>query len=277
MTATRSPLHLLLLGLTALLTILFVATGTLWLLDEVAADEQRQVRPLPRVAELSVDADAGDVRVLPAARGERPTLETIERRGLFGGPDVELTERDGHVEARSDCDEWVPGVRCNVQMVLRVPEGTPVRIQTGSGDVVVAGVNGPASVSTGSGDVDVERSGGVVTVETGSGDIDVDRVRGAGLTAKTGSGEVDARNLAVREIRLRTGSGDVDVEAGSVPRRLEARTGSGELRVSVPDVAYAIELETGSGDEEIGVAQDPSSPYRMRLDTGSGDVTVTPR
>ncbi len=269
-----TPLRRVLALAAGLLGLVLVAQGALTLLDLLSREETTTTRPLGSVRSLVVDSDSGTV-VVSAVPGA-PQVRTELTRGLFGGR-ADLDVAGGRVQVRTDCPA-LGSVTCSARHEVRVPPGTRVRVQTGAGEIVLAGAAGTATLRTGSGSVDVESvGGGTLDVETGSGSIAVRGARSDAIRLETGSGEIEAGGLTAPDVTAQTGSGSVDLEAIAPPRALSARTGSGEVDLLLPDVPYAVSAETGSGDEDVTVTQDPDAPRRLVLETGSGDVSVRPR
>lgn len=130
---------------------------------------------------------------------------------------------------------------------ISVPEGSDVRLQSGSG-----------RISARTEDLDEVR------IFTGSGDV---RLTGypADLVVKTGSGDVrisDADMSDDTEADLLTGSGDISIEV-TLLMTLEVDTGSGDIEIDGKDV----------GDARPYIRQGTQGAVSIR--TGSGDVSVT--
>jgi hypothetical protein len=273
----RTPrgLRRALVGMTAAVAVLLVGYGALLLLDLFAHAEERSTRVLPAVDAAVLDTD-GDVRVV-AGDGRRTVLETIERTGLFGGPDVSVSTSGGMLRVRSRCPLG-PSVGCEARHVLHVPPGTRIRLDAHAGDVTVEGVTGTLDLATGSGEIRIVDAGrGEVRARTGSGDVALAGVRADRLDVRTGSGEIAGADVAARTAEVQTGSGDVRLGLAIPPLVLRGRTGSGEIWLEVPDAVYQVRTETGSGDEDVQVAQDPDARNRLDLETGSGDIRVRRR
>lgn len=276
MTSTKMP-SLVVLGALAVFTFFTVAIGALALLDEVSQDKRTTTRSLGEVRSIDLVADEGDVEIRTAP-GREATLRVVEEHGLFGGPDVNVSDANGRVRLDSDCFALVFGNSCSVKWILSVPRGTPIRTETGSGDVALYDVEGAVGIDTGSGDVEVRgASATTMRLDTSSGDISGSGVRARELVARTGSGDIELPGLAVPRVALDTGSGDIEVRAASALDELIAETGSGDVVIAAPGGPYAVSTETGSGDEDISIATDPAAERRMSLKTGSGDVEVRGR
>lgn len=145
-------------------------------------------------------------------------------------------------------------------------------IDTGSGDVKVGTVRGQSSIDTGSGDVVVAKLIGNGSVNTGSGDVMVESLSAGKLAVDTGSGDVAVKNGVVSSLAADTGSGDVHV-LGVELEDLAADTGSGDVTIqSSLAKARKIVVETGSGD--ISIAAGPGAAFDLDSDHGSGDLHV---
>lgn len=104
---------------------------------------------------------------------------------------------------------------------------------TGSADVVVGDVAGPAKVAiSGSGDVELGKvAGGVDVAVSGSGDIKVGAVDGAVAVSISGSGDVEIGPGRADPLRVDiSGSGDVRVAATVVNQTIR-NSGSGSVRI----------------------------------------------
>lgn len=161
-----------------------------------------------------------------------------------------------------------------LDLELDVPESLRVaRVQSGAGDINVAGVRGPLEAAAGSGSLEIDGVDGAITTETGSGAQTLSAVEGS-LTAEAGSGAVtaDVRSLE-GDSSIDTGSGSVSLTLpSSVDATLEITTGSGDIVVdgsavdraetadvverTLGDGTHALETETGSGDVEVTVGVD---------------------
>ncbi|WP_323095798.1 DUF4097 family beta strand repeat-containing protein [Intrasporangium sp. YIM S08009] len=143
----------------------------------------------------------------------------------------------------------------SVDHVITVPDGTAVTVETGSGDVAMAGSLGATRATSGSGDLSARDIAGPLSLETGSGDVE-------------GSG------LGRADVTAKTGSGDVDLDFSSAADAVRVQTGSGDASVRLPAGVYAVSAETGSGDTEVGVTNSPTGADHVTVRTGSGDIEV---
>lgn len=152
--------------------------------------------------------------------------------------------------------------------------GRFVTSSSGSGNVRLHGVHGPANLESGSGDLELEDSGqGDVKAKTGSGGIHINEFNG-GLTARSGSGDIDAAGRLQNGGMIMTGSGDVKLHLTPDSRfTLEAATGSGDIRVHMPGV---IATNSDTSRHHVTTSINGGGPA-LQIRTGSGDIEISPR
>lgn len=208
---------------------------------------------------IVVHAGANEVEVLG---GADPGKVEITRRSHWGigatKPDPNEEWGQGRLEIRDAECGGLGWRRCSIDYVLRVPDGTAVTIESGSGDISVSGALGRLDLDVGSGDIDGRRlSAEQVVARAGSGDID--------LGFASGSPEVLAR----------AGSGSIQLDLATAPGALDVETGSGDVGIDVPESQrYRLDIETGSGDQNVDVPSTANAPSTIRVRTGSGDVEL---
>jgi|HubBroStandDraft_1064217.scaffolds.fasta_scaffold00616_16 DUF4097 and DUF4098 domain-containing protein YvlB len=154
----------------------------------------------------------------------------------------------------------------SIDYTIVVPADAEIHAATGSGDVVVDGIKGPANFVSGSGAITASNISGDVQAMTGSGGIKFSQVQGQ-VQATTGSGDItleDVRN----QVRLHSGSGDMEITnpAGA----LEASTGSGDI--TIKGASADLRLRTGSGD--VDIEGNPAGSNYWDIRTSSGDVAL---
>ncbi|NBE84615.1 DUF4097 family beta strand repeat-containing protein [Micromonospora rubida] len=219
------------------------------------------------VTRVVVRPGAGDVTV----RGTGPTGQVRVKRVLrYHGaqPDTRYEVHGDELVLDSDC-----GHRCSVSYDVTVPPGTAVRGEGGSGDIDLSQVSA-VELRLGSGNIHVGGATGPVRAETGSGDVEVDDVPGP-ATLRAGSGSITGRGLR-GQVDAETGSGDVDLEL-SAPASARAHADSGNVDLIVPAGRYRVRSSVGSGDADLGVSDDPTALLLIDVATGSGNVTVSAR
>jgi Toastrack DUF4097 len=273
MTATRAERGLALL-VGGGLAVLFMIWGAVhvagWTLGTATRTEHRVI-PAP-VAAVRIEGDGHDDVVVTAGTGPDVTVDSVAR-GAFRPPRLSVDVNGSSVSVHGGCHAvWFD--RCQAVVTVRVPPGTPVEVDSRSGDVSAAALSGPVRLTTASGDVSASDLSGPARLSTASGDIQVHDLSGT-ATLEASSGDVEGDDLNSGIVRARTGSGDVDLVFATAPSSADAETGSGDVDVLVPRSArYAVDAETSSGDRVIGVPTSLRSGHVLRVRAGSGDIAV---
>lgn len=154
----------------------------------------------------------------------------------------------------------------SISYSIIVPPDTEIHATTGSGDLEVSGIKGPATFTSGSGGVSASNIGGDLQVVAGSGAVELSNVHGQ-VQVTAGSGDITL-NSVHGETRLHTGSGDLEItDPGDA---LEASTGSGD--VTIKGASADVRLRTSSGD--VTVDGNPGSSNYWDIHTSSGDVVL---
>jgi DUF4097 and DUF4098 domain-containing protein YvlB len=154
----------------------------------------------------------------------------------------------------------------SIDYTIEVPAATELHCGTGSGDIQVNGIQGPATFTSGSGNIQASGIGNDVQVTAGSGDIALSDVQGQ-VQVGTGSGDISVHD-AKGAVRLHTGSGKLDIAAPN--DAVVAETGSGDVIVNG---AHAdLRVRTGSG--EVQIDGNPAESSYWDLHASSGDVTL---
>jgi hypothetical protein len=149
---------------------------------------------------------------------------------------------------------------------ITVPADTDIHAMSGSGNIQVNGIKGPANFTGGSGTITASNMAGDVQATVGSGDIRLSEIQGR-VEVTAGSGDIELAEIH-GDIRARTGSGDIKIakSSGSV----EASTGSGSI--SVGQVSADLRLQTSSGS--VTVDGNPQSNTYWEMHSSSGTVTL---
>ncbi|GAA1979807.1 DUF4097 family beta strand repeat-containing protein [Amycolatopsis minnesotensis] len=235
-----------------------MATGWWWPSSAHADAEVAEA-----VKTVRIDNGSGSVKIRTGADAKSSVRQEFNYH--WGDKPGNSFRVEGDTLVLADC-----GSDCSVDYDVVVPKGTVVTGKNGSGDVKIQGA-ASADVTSGSGQVTVLGVEGPATVSTSSGDIEVHDIGGE-VRARAQSGHVRGDGLRAK-IDAEAQSGDVDLKVTS-PQDIRAHTGSGHVRLTVPQDTYRVEGDSGSGERDISVGQSASGTHLLDIDTGSGDVTV---
>ncbi|MBK9477204.1 MAG: DUF4097 family beta strand repeat protein [Tetrasphaera sp.] len=188
------------------------------------------------VSALDVTAGPGDVRVRPEAAAGPSAVARL--RWAFIKPTVGSTVDGERVSLVDECSFSLFG-DCSTSWDLALPQGTPVRVRTTSGDISVDGLDGDLEVDTTSGDV----IGGV---------------------------------FSAKRVTVTATSGDVDLRLSTAPESVVVTSTSGSIRLVLPNdgTAYAVQVSTAAGDVTNELVNAPGATHRIVVETTSGDIEV---
>ena len=239
------------------------ATFLLCSLPSFADEPIDESRPLNTDAVVSVKNTAGVIQV---QTWDKKMLSLTGRLGE--GVEKLIIEGDA---ARLRIEVKLPRNAHNVEdteLLLRVPAGVSLDLDSVSADVDVQGTRGPVKVNSVSGKVRLIVGSPAVQAQSVSGDMRVE-APAQDTQLKSVSGDLFARGLQ-GEVVAETVSGSLHIE-GAGFSRLKLKSVSGDLNVvaSLTDSAH-VDLETLSG--EATLALPASTNATVNLTTFSGDV-----
>ena len=270
-----SPLLLLFAAL--VLALLAVAGLLLWrslgedLSGTSVARDSVDSGPEPRVR---VANGAGQVRVegvdgLDAVEYEvtryamAPDPAAAKRRA--SEVPVDLSREDSTLVLQTD-----GGRGTGADYELRVPVGAAVEVESGAGDVEVAGLSGAVRVLAEAGDVTVRGAGSDVTVEAPRGDVTVDDVNTetGQVELRVGSGDVALRDLIVGTLEASVESGNVTLSGRfSGSGRIFVETGGITAKLP-PEDTRELTLQTRVG-QVVRESPDEERPQQNEQNEGS--------
>lgn len=208
--------------------------------------EHREVEELSAASAGSLDVEAGAGRLMVTGRdgtGDVRVTAVLCASSQEALEGLEVTLEGDRL--RTDYPDWRGrwGGRnyARIDLEVAVPRGMDVRVEDGSGSMVLSGV-GQVRVKDGSGEIRV-RDAMEVVVEDGSGSLQIEDVAG-NVEIEDGSGSLRVREVA-GDVEVSDGSGSIEIEAVGGSVRVDGM-GSGGL--SVRDVEG--DLVVGDGRRE---------------------------
>jgi DUF4097 and DUF4098 domain-containing protein YvlB len=229
-----------------------------------AAEEINQSLDAAADGIVSIENVSGSVEVQGWSRNE------VEVTGTLGDNVEEFVfERDG--------DEVVIEVKVprrnsgdiSSDLVINVPEGSSVEVDTVSADIDVADVRGEQELQSVSGDVTTVASGSDIELGTVSGDIEV---QGANETMRselaTVSGDIEAESLS-GEIGIEAVNGDIESIGGAFTRAsIETVNGSVTFHNQLIGDGR-LDIETINGRVDVDFGGDVSARFDIETFNGS--------
>jgi hypothetical protein len=243
---------------------------------------------LPASRALRVNTPLGSVRVEGGGSGLRWTVHKRffasseeEAKRQFAGFRVNPS-RNGESAVLEVSGEPHTRGRFDVDFELHIPATMEVvRIETGNGDIAVAGLASRLELSTRAGDVAADKVSGAVRALTQGGNFKFGQINGD-LSARTGGGNITLGSLQGRiEIQTLGGNIDLGVIGGGVVQSgggnvtlqrcigpLNIDTGGGNI--SVNEAGGAVTISTSGGNIRVGSSQGP-----VVARTGGGNIELS--
>lgn len=191
-------------------------------------------------SQLAFRSSNSDLKIIEG-KGEDVVIKAKVTNGLRETT-YELLRDDNEFSIVGRCIRWLsPG--CGVSVVIAVPDGYPLLVATGSGDVTVEGLE--------------------------------DRV----VTIATGSGDVEGTRLTVQELSVNTDGGDVSATFSKQPYAIKVTTKEGDIASDVPEgkITYLTTVRSTSGRVASSLTSDRKGRGLVRLLSDEGDIRVTTR
>lgn len=224
--------------------------------------------------QLDIKTGSGDITI---RKGDDKSVRVYGRihanEGLFGADPrekVRRLEKDPPIQQSGSTlrigyledHEFFNNISISYEVV--VPADTRVTANTGSGNMTVERLKGPAKLHSGSGNITAADIDDRVEAQAGSGSLDLSVIKGD-VVAHTGSGRIKIERVA--SVDAHTGSGGIEIV--DMKGRLRAQAGSGGIRVEgTPTGDWWI--ETGSGGVKLRLAG--NTGFDLRAHTGSGAI-----
>jgi DUF4097 and DUF4098 domain-containing protein YvlB len=232
-------------------------------------------------AALSIGNIAGDILVEGAPGSSividaTKSVEDEEDAELLKSVDIEVsrlgnrvrvsTEHTGTGRRHRDHDRNV-----SVTYRVKVPKGTDVEIQSVSGSVTLAGVEGTANAQSVSGDVRVSDASDLVQAKSVSGNVEVRRARSSRhAEIESVSGDVFVEDIDAGELTVSSVSGDLWIDRAS-SRRASLKSVSGEIEYTGAIASGGrYEFQSHSGDVVLTLGDEVG--FELEASTFSGEI-----
>jgi len=215
-------------------------------------DETRALNP---DADVSLDNRTGRIVVTTWDRAE---IRVAGKRGdgtkalLIEGDVSDLSVKIEYPESRSWFGGWGGGDAGDSELLVTLPTGVRLSVDTVSASVEVQGVAGK--------ELSIDNVSGDVVVDTGANEIAISTV--------SGDQRITARS---NEVNLETVSGDVSL-SGELSGRVSIEAVSGKLSLNTMSAAKQVSAGVVSGDIKLRTGLQPGG--RITAESLSGDLEV---
>jgi DUF4097 and DUF4098 domain-containing protein YvlB len=244
--------------------LLFSLAGLYFPMAAFANEPIDETRAIPADGHVLIENLAGEVEVPVWDRKE------VHLSGDLGD-DVEevlITESTNGIQIRVRNHEGSRHIE-DTDLVLQVPVGASVEVESVSADISVTGSEGKSiALTTVSGDITVAATPGRLELHSVSGDVEFEGVTSR-TSVETVSGEITLDGVE-GEVMVSTVSGDVSLNAGLVDRgRFEAVSGDLNVILSVSDDGR-LNMDNMSGDVILRLPAAQQAAFTAQ--TFSGDI-----
>lgn len=247
-------------------------------------DRQTKSFKIGAQGDIQVSNLSGDITIVRGG-GNDATIDIVKRsrgrsadeaREMLGLVQVDVTERNGHIEIRTQYPHGEEGrrngrrnVNVSVDFNITAPATTRIVAHSLSGDMKSTDIKGDLTLETLSGDVTISGASRIASAKSLSGDITITDTQADGsIDASSVSGSVTLRKARARGVDLGSVSGDIvvqDVECdradlhsfsgnvqfgGSLTKngRYDIKSHSGDIRLAVAgNTGFDVEASTFSG------------------------------
>ncbi len=233
--------------------------------------ELRRTLELAPGGELVVDAEGARISVTGGATDGAQVLITSPRSSTEDRYRFRL-EGDGRraeVEVDRKGLSWFNWGGDSIQIEIKVPLETSVRLETSGGRIDVESLTGEVTLDTSGGRIEVYDVRGNVDAHTSGGSITAEKVVGD-LKADTSGGAISV-DVVTGDIRAETSGGSISIE--EVGGRVHARSSGGPVSVRFAQGnAAGGDLSTSGGG--VTALVDPSVGLDVDASTSGGRVTL---
>ncbi len=246
--------------------------------------EETRTVPLPSGIPLRVVNLLGDVEVRSGTgsgavlhiRRQVPPGPEIPDGEINGAMPVEVVAGGDRVEVRvprrpsPGWDEPGGGTRRNLRLRIELPVDHPLEVETSSGSISVAGIEGPMTLDTVDGRLEVRDAGREVRLGSMTGDIVLERSP-FGADVNTVSGDVRITG-AGGGITVTCVSGDIVIEEARAVSVRASNTGGNITYEGTLALDGSYRLSSHSGDILFRIHGPQGA--RVQLSTFSGSISV---
>jgi DUF4097 and DUF4098 domain-containing protein YvlB len=196
--------------------------------------------------EIRVASNNADVRVYALDRKDIEAVLYTDKKVSSDAVSVADLQSGNRVELNVRVpNQWAVGFsQRSVILELKIPLGSDIDVRSGSGSVLVKGVEGKLTVQTDNGNIEAVGISGTLNIESGHGDLQVDGILAA-VSLRTRAGniaaQIDPRSKMNSAWVVRTGDGNVDLRLPEdFATDLDVDTADGNVRLDFPQTMLGV-------------------------------------
>ena len=242
--------------------------------DQQLTEKFSKTVPLPKGGSFELSNVSGDIIVTGGA-GDQVVIDAVKRGRTaedLKALQIEVTTSATRVSVRTEYPRERRNINASVDFTVTVPRGAAVTVQSVSGDLKLATIDGSLRAETVSGDVSITSAAQLESAKTVSGDVTVETAgNDADLSAASVSGSVTMRAVKARSLDANSVSGEITLTDVTCDR-VKANSISGDVVFAGPLAKGGrYMLQSHSGDVTLHV--NDKTGFEVNAGTFSGDIT----
>jgi len=261
--------------------------GSAQVLNVQAEATEEQSFPVEGLAVLDLENVFGNVRITAAPNDTQKEIQVTARKVAWGadqpaaeaaldGIKVTMTQAGDRLTVRVDSPVLSSRIQDNyradqVDFTIVVPVETTVLAHTHSGEVSLAGTQGPADLASDFGAIDASAITGKLKMSSNSGSITARDIQAgeASIELTSKFGAISLENAAALDVNATTNSGAVELVNLQASGPVTAHSSFGDIRLTRAYGA-SYDLSTDSGSVDVDGARGS-----LKATSGFGSVEVT--
>ncbi len=219
-----------------------------------------------RVKKVKLDVAIGDIEIVKSNSGKTELAGEYNPDKL----DVEILYSNGNLSVIEKTKRRNNNGNVNSKYRLQIPDGLEIKVNTGTGDIVLKDVSAESKINTGTGKILMEKYTGDSKLNSGTGSVELINSKGE-ITLNSGTGDVAIKN-SDGELAANSGTGDVEVEnAGG---KISANSGTGDVVASNIKLDGKGNFNSGTGDVKLILTGPVTKDLSVNSGTGSATLDM---
>jgi DUF4097 and DUF4098 domain-containing protein YvlB len=222
--------------------------------------------------EIRVASNNADVRVYASDRKDIEAMLYTDKKVSSDAVNVTDRQSGNRVELNVRVpNQWEVGLSQRSVLELKIPLGSDIDVRSGSGSVLVKGVEGKLMVHTDNGNIEALGISGTLNIESGHGDLHVDGILAA-VSLRTSAGniaaQIDPRSKMNTAWVVGTREGNVDVRLPKdFATDLDVDTADGNVQLEFP-------LTMLGGERQSSVPPINGGGQHLKIHSDRGNIMV---
>jgi hypothetical protein len=278
--------------------------------QDASVMQELPLTTIPAGSHVTIATDRGDVNVHASDGND---LQVSANKSAHGASERAAKERIGAVDVRVEktgdgytihpTDQEGPHGNVKVDLEITVPKSSVLSVNTGHGDVKIAGVGGAITAVSQEGSVEIHDSGSDVSATISKGDARIMNVGGSVKLSGRGSeieisdvkgdasvsgefyGPIRVRNVAKNthynsqkaDIQLVKLTGLLELDSGSIEVSDvggSAKLATQEKDIEVENVAGKLQIADKNGGIKVGYSEPPREDIMIANASGAVELTL---